>query len=125
MLTTLEDLARALRQAGFAGVDCDGAAVLARSDGPSAPEFTADLHGGAVRLRLRFALRAPEAGLAAWMRDHPGAVLAIDAGETQLSLTVPAGGDLAAPLAQWRGLTQAAERAVVGWRRGQRPWHGM
>jgi hypothetical protein len=59
------------------------------------------------------------------MRAHPLARLAIVEGETQLSLVVPEGADLAEVLQDWVGLTRAAAQAAVVWRRRERPLHGM
>lgn len=110
--------------AGFVGVEREGAVVFAR-DGAEAPEFTAEAAGAGLRLALRFAVRASEAERVAWMRAHPAGRLEIVAGETELSVVLPAGADVAAGLVLWRGLMREAAQAAVGWRRGQKPLHGM
>ena len=114
----------ALVAAGFVGVERERAVVFAR-DGAAGGEFTAEVTGAGLRLALRFAVRASEAERAAWMRAHPAGRLDIVAGETELSVVLPEGADVAAGLALWRGLMQEAARAAVGWRRGQKPLHGM
>lgn len=119
---TLEDLAQALTRAGFFGVEIAPPVIYARGDGPSAPEFTAMLADG-VLLTQRFDVRAPEAALADW-KIGQGGRLAIVNGETHLTLLLPLAG-LAEALPIWRALMQAASKAAVGWRRGQRPLHGM
>ncbi len=119
---TLDDLAQALTRAGFVGVEVVPPVVYARGDGPSAPEFTVTLADG-VLLTQRFDVRAPEAALADWKIGQKGR-LAIVNGETHLTLVVPES-DLTLALPVWRGLMQAASKAAVSWRRGQRPLHGM
>ncbi len=119
---TLVDLAQALTRAGFAGVELAPPLVYARGDGPSAPEFTATLADD-VLLTQRFDVRAPEAALSDWKISQKGR-LSIVNGETHLTLLVPEP-DLALALPVWRGLMQAASKAAVSWRRGQRPLHGM
>lgn len=114
----------ALRAAGCVGVERVGAVVFAR-DGAEAPEFMAEEAGGRARLTQRFAVRATEAERAAWMRAHPQGRLEIAEGETQLSLVVPDGADLAVVVQDWLGLTRAAAQAAVVWRRRQKPLHGM
>ncbi len=118
---TLEEL---LAAAGFVGVEREGAVVFAR-DGAEAPEFTVKEAGGGMRLALRFAVRATDAERAEWMRAHPAGRLDIEAGETRLVMALPVGADLAAGLAEWRGLMRAAAQAAVIWRRRQKPVHGM
>ncbi len=117
-------LEAALRAAGFVGVEREGAVVFAR-DGAEAPEFRAEEQDGPVLLTLRFAVRATEAERAAWMRAHPMGRLAIVEGETQLSLVLPEGADLAKGLRDWVALTRAAAQAAVVWRRRERPLYGM
>lgn len=119
---TLDGIAAALERAGFVGVEVVPPVVYARGDGPSAPEFTAQIDGS-VTLTLRFEVRAPDAALADW-RLMQGGRLAIVRGETHLTLALPEG-DLATGLVEWRRLMQAASKAAVGWRRGQLPLHGM
>lgn len=114
----------ALVGAGFAGVEREGDTVFAR-DGAEAPEFTVTATAAGLRLALRFPVRATEAERTAWMRAHPAGRLEIAAGETELSLALPAGTDLRGALEQWRELTRAAAVAAVGWRRRQKPLHGM
>ena len=60
-----------------------------------------------------------------WMRAHPAGRLDIAEGETRLVIVLPEGADLEAGLAVWRDLARACARAAVGWRRRQRPVHGM
>lgn len=117
-------LEAALRAAGCVGVERVGAVVFAR-DGAEAPEFLAEARDGRVVLTLRFAVRATEAERAAWMRAHPQGRLEIAEGETQLSLVLPDGADLAAELQDWLRLTRAAAQAAVVWRRRQKPLYGM
>ena len=117
-------LEAALLAAGCVGVERVGAVVFAR-DGAEAPEFMAEERDGRVLLRLRFAVRASDAERAAWMRAHPMGRLAIVEGETELSLALPDGADLAAGLQDWIGLTRAAAQAAVVWRRRQKPLYGM
>lgn len=119
---TLDDLAHTLSRAGFVGVELVPPLVYARGDGPSAPEFTATLAGG-VLLTQRFELRAPEAALRQWNISQQGR-LAIVNGETHLTL-LTSEQDLSAALRLWRTLMQKASQAAIGWRRGQRPLHGM
>lgn len=119
---TLDELAKALTRAGFVGVEVVPPVIYARGDGPSAPEFTVMLADG-VLLTRRFDVRAPEAALADW-KISQGGRLAIVNGETHLTLLVSDAG-LAEALPIWRGLMQTASVAAVGWRRGQRPLHGM
>lgn len=114
----------ALRAAGCVGVERVGAVVFAR-DGAEAPEFMAEEAAGRVRLTQRFAVRATESERAAWMRARPQGRLEIAEGETQLSLVVPDGADLAVVVQDWLGLTRAAAQAAVVWRRRQKPLHGM
>ena len=116
----MTDLERALEAAGFVGVERVGEVIFAR-DGAEAPEFTVE----AGRCALRFPVRAGEADRAAWMRAHPAGRLDIHEGETRLVMVLPEGGDLAAGLTLWRGLVRAAAQAAVGWRRRERPLHGM
>lgn len=120
---TPDEIAFALRTAGFVGVEAEGAVVFARGDGPAATEFTAERGAGGVTLTLRFDVRAPEAALADWRISQKGR-LEIVKGETHLSLTL-AEADLAAALPRWRRLMQAAAKQAVAWRRGQKPLHGM
>ena len=124
-MTGLAEAEAALRAAGFAGVERDGDVIHARADGPSAPEFTLDRQGDGLRLTLRFAVRATDEERSLWMRAHPQARLEIVQGETQLSLAVMDGADLAPALVLWRGLVQSAARAAVDWRRRQKPLYGM
>lgn len=119
---TLQDLADALQQAGFVGIELAAPVVYARGDGPSAPEFTAALTGG-ILLTQRFDVRAPEAALADWKIGQKGR-LAIVNGETHLTLTLSPDA-LAQGLPLWRDLSLTATRFAVAWRRGQRPLHGM
>jgi len=113
-------LEEALVAAGFVGVERAGDVVFAR-DGAEAPEFTVE----AERCLLRFPVRAGEADRTAWMRAHPAGRLEIHEGETRLVMVLPEGADLAEALAVWRGLVRACARAAVGWRRRERPLHGM
>ncbi|MEZ5755698.1 MAG: hypothetical protein R3D90_13365 [Paracoccaceae bacterium] len=117
-------LEAALRAAGCLGVERVGEAVFAR-DGAEAPEFRAEARDGRVMLTLPLALRATDAERADWMRAHPRGRLEIVEGETQLSMVVPEGADLAAALQDWLDLMRAAMRAAVVWRRRQKPLHGM
>lgn len=121
---TLDGVQVALVAAGFAGVDREGDTVFAR-DGAEAPEFTVQATGAGLRLALRFPVRATEAQRSDWMRAHPAARLEIVAGETELSLVLPDAAALDEGLALWRDLTRAGARAAVGWRRRERPVHGM
>jgi hypothetical protein len=114
------DLEAALVAAGFLGVEREGAVIFAR-DGAEAPEFTVE---GRV-FAQRFPLRADEADRAAWMRAHPAGRLEIAEGETRLVMVLPEGADPAAGMEVWRGLMRAAAWAAVGWRRRERPLHGM
>jgi hypothetical protein len=115
----------ALRAAGFDGVERVGAVIHARADGPSAPEFTLEQQGDGLRLTLRFAVRATDEERSLWMRAHPQGRLEIVQGETQLSLAVMAGADLAPALGLWRDLVQSAAKAAVDWQRRQKPLYGM
>ena len=110
----------ALVAAGFVGVEREGAVIFAR-DGAEAPEFAVE--GG--RCALRFPVRATEAEREAWMRAHPAGRLEIFEGETRLVMALPEGADVAAALVVWRGLMRSASAAAVGWRRRQKPVHGM
>ena len=114
----------ALVAAGFAGIDREGDTLFAR-DGAESPEFTLSATGAGLRLALRFPVRATEGERADWMRTHPAGRLDIAAGETELSLVLPEGTDLAEGLALWRNLMRAAAAAAVAWRRRQKPLHGM
>lgn len=118
---TQDRIETALIAAGFAGVERDGAVIFAR-DGAEAPEFTIT---PGYRLALRFPVRAEDAAREAWMRAHPAGRLDIVEGETRLSMALPEDGDLASGLALWRDLMRAASQAAVGWRRRERPLHGM
>lgn len=123
----LDRLATALAAAGYEGVERDGATLYARADGDGAAEFTAT-GDGPVRLAMRFPVRASDAERQAWMRANPKGRLEIAAGETELSLVIPADADdatLATLLADWRVLLHAGAVAAVGWRRGLRPLEGM
>ncbi len=124
-MTGLVEAEAALRAAGFAGVERDGDVIHARADGPSAPEFMVERQGDGLRLTLRFAVRATDEERSIWMRAHPQGRLEIAQGETQLSMALPVGADLAPALADWRGLVQSAARAAVEWRRRQKPLYGM
>lgn len=116
-MTGLEE---ALVAAGFVGVERAGDVIFAR-DGAEAPEFTVE---GRV-FALRFPVRADEAARAAWMRANPAGRLDIAEGATRLVMVLPEGADLVAGLAVWRALVRACARAAVGWRRRERPLHGM
>ena len=116
----MRGLEEALVAAGFVGVERVGDVVFAR-DGAEAPEFTVE----GLRFALRFPVRAGEAEREAWMRAHPAGRLDIAEGETRLVMVLPGGADLAAGLDIWRGLVRAAAQAAVGWRRRERPLHGM
>lgn len=123
----LDRLSAALTAAGFEGVDRDGTTLYARADGDGAAEFTATADGP-IRLAMRYPVRAPDAGRAAWMRANPKGRMDISRGETELSLILPADADaatLAAALADWRALLHAGAVAAIGWRRGLRPLEGM
>ena len=123
----LHRLATALAAAGYEGVERDGATLYARADGDGAAEFTAT-GDGPVRLAMRFPVRASDAERQAWMRSNPKGRLEIAAGETELSLVIPADADdatLAALLADRRVLLHAGAAAAVGWRRGLRALEGM
>jgi len=124
-VTGLAEAEAALRAAGFDGVEREGDVIHARADGPSAPEFMVERQGDGLRLTLRFAVRATDEERSIWMRAHPQGRLEIAQGETQLSMALPAGADLAPALADWRGLVQSAARAAVEWRRRQKPLYGM
>lgn len=117
-------LEAALQAAGCVGVERAGSVVFAR-DGAEAPEFMAEARDGRLMLTQRFAVRATEAERAAWMRAHPQGRLEIAEGETQLSMVVPEGADLAAAVQEWLRLTRAAAQAAVVWRRRQKPLYGM
>lgn len=121
---TPESVKAALVAAGFAGIELDGATIFAR-DGAEAPEFTVDDGAAGLRLAQRFAVRATDGERAEWMRNHPAGRLEIVSGETELSLTLPAGADLTAGLALWRSLSRAAAQSAVAWRRRQKPLYGM
>ena len=113
---TLDDLARALAAAGFAGVEVAEEVVYARltaSDG----EFTARPVSGGVELALCRAMRAAEWQIADWSRHHPEAPLDLWQGETRLRLRIrpdPAG------IAHWSALAEAFVQAASRWRKGQR-----
>ncbi len=119
---TLQDLADILHAAGFVGIEIAPPLVYARGDGPSAPEFTATLQGG-ILLTQRFDVRAPDAALADWKIGQKGRLAIVD-GETHLTLTL-APEAMPQGLTLWRTLTKAAAKSAVGWRRSQRPLHGM
>ena len=124
-MSGLVEAEAALRVASFDGVEREGDVIHARADGPSAPEFMVEAQAAALRLTLRFAVRATDEERGIWMRAHPQGRLEIVQGETQLSMVVPDGADLAMALADWRGLVQSAARAAVEWRRRQKPLYGM
>lgn len=123
-------LVAALSQAGFLGVEVaveDGQPVIyARGDGPSAPEFRIAQDSGPAApfmLAIRFPVRAPQAGMRAWMLRHPAGRMDIDGGETRLTMCIPNTAPqsaLAAMLADWRAMLHDAAIATIDWRRAQR-----
>lgn len=117
-MMTAADWGRALREAGFAGVEVEADQVFARAKGGL--EFTLT-PGAPARLSLRFPLRAPDADMRIWMAANPPGRMALNQGEVELTLTLSSPDDLAA----WPVLIHAAERAVAQWRRQLRPLAGM
>ncbi|WP_151717350.1 hypothetical protein [Gemmobacter serpentinus] len=114
---TPDDVERAFLDAGFCGVERDGAQVYARI-AAQAPEFRAEETEGGWRLVLPWNVRPPVTAMEAWNENMGFARMQIIAGEA--ALVMPLG-----DLAQWAALAAEAEAHFILWRRARRPAEGM
>lgn len=110
-------LAAALRAAGFAGVEVDGATVFARLVSADV-EFSGREMAGMWEMTISRPVRASAAQRAGWAARHPAAELDIHDGETRLRGRIAAGDG--AGLLQWTALAEEMVVACIGWRRAQR-----
>ncbi len=107
----------ALRQAGFPGIEAEGATVYARLSASGA-EFRADPCAEGWRLSLIWPLRASQRQRAGWTAAHPQAPMDLFRGETRIAMTARAE---TSDLIAWAVLAE-----MIRWRHRQRaPGEGM
>ena len=117
---TPQDVAEALRAAGFCGIEAEGGVIYARV-APQAPEFRAEQGAAGWRLVLPWNISPPPAALAAWNAAMGSARMRLVQGEAQLVMAYP-GPEV---LPRWAALAGEAEAHFIQWRRQRRPWEGM
>ncbi|MBE2278204.1 MAG: hypothetical protein IAE87_18125 [Rhodobacteraceae bacterium] len=112
----------ALRQAGFPGIEAEGATIYARLSASGA-EFRADPWAEGWRLSLTWPLRASPRQRTGWTAAHPQAPMDLFRGETRITMATRAE---AADLVAWAALAEAAVAEMIRWRHLQRaPGEGM
>ena len=113
----MSGLAKALRSAGFPGVEEEGGRVFARLISADV-EFSGAEGPEGWDLAISRPVRASPAQMADWAARHPGAALDIHQGETRLCGRVAAGDRDG--LLHWAALAEEMVVACLHWRRGQR-----
>lgn len=114
---TADDVAAALRAAGFEGVEIQADTLFARAGGPASPEFQVQFDG-VWWFTLCRPVRANAAALESWAKANPGTRVDIFQGEVRLSLRSERPD--AATLLLWANLAQDFTAQAVVWRRAQR-----
>ena len=117
---TAEDVAQALKAAGFCGIEADQGTVYARVV-PQAPEFRVEPGDSGWWLVLPWNVTPPPEALALWNARMGEARMAVQQGEARLVMPF-AGPDV---LPRWAALAGEAEALFVAWRRGRRDVEGM
>lgn len=110
----MQDMAAAMKSAGFVGVEVAGDVIYARTYA-ALPEFTVVPEGQGWRFSIQWPLRASPAQCAQWNALHPDAPLDVDLGETRMQFAGGLDG-----LTRWRDLTGQMVLACTQWRRATR-----